>query len=142
MNTPLEIVAGALLLMVFLIYIINKIPMYREERLALLNKYRKTQNTFLKVQDSLSDYILTHDAIEEPILPGISCGEYLHQMKKEYSQNLSKPLLLKIRRCNNRRVINKINSMLNEQSNKIKRTNDLISELQKKSSDNSELCVV
>lgn len=142
MNTPLEIVAGALLLMIFLIYIINKIPMYREERLELLNKYRKTQNTFLKVQDSLSDYILTHDAIEEPILPGISCGEYLHQMKKEYSQNLSKPLLLKIRRCNNRRVINRINSMLNEQSNKIKRTNDLISELQKKSPDNSELCVV
>ncbi|WP_330442786.1 hypothetical protein [Flavobacterium sp. C4GT6] len=142
MNTPLEIVAGALLLMIFLIYIINKIPMYREERLELLNKYRKTQNTFLKVQDSLSDYILTHDAIEEPILPGISCGEYLHQMKKEYSHNLSKPLLHKIRRCNNRRVINKINSMLNEQSNKIKRTNDLISELQKKSSDNSELCVV
>ncbi|MFL9838051.1 hypothetical protein ABS768_11115 [Flavobacterium sp. ST-75] len=142
MNTPLEIVAGALLLMIFLIYIINKIPMYRQERLELLTKYRRTQNTFLKVQDSLSDYILTHDAIEEPILPGISCGEYLHQMKKEYSQNLSKPLLLKIRRCNNRRVINKINSMLNEQSNKIKRTNDLISELQKKSSDNSELCVV
>ncbi|WP_417354839.1 hypothetical protein [Flavobacterium sp.] len=142
MNAPLEIVAGALLLMIFLIYIINKIPMYRQERLELLTKYRRTQNTFLKVQDSLSDYILTHDAIEEPILPGISCGEYLHQMKKEYSQNLSKPLLLKIRRCNNRRVINKINSMLNEQSNKIKRTNDLISELQKKSSDNSELCVV
>ena len=141
MNTPLEIVAGALLLMIFLIYIINKIPMYREDRLELLTKYRKTQNTFLKVQDMLSDYILTHDAIDQPIMPGISCGKYLHEMKKEYSKNLSKNLLLKIRKCNNRRVIKKINSMLNEQSNRLIKTSELINELQKKSSENSELCV-
>ncbi|WP_129751712.1 hypothetical protein [Flavobacterium beibuense] len=140
MNTPLEIVAGALLLMIFLIYIINKIPMYREERLELLTKYRKTQNMFLKVQDMLSDYILSHDAIDQPIMPGVSCGEYLHEMKKEFSKNLSKNLLLKIRRCNNRRVINKINSMLNEQGNKLIKTRELITQLQKKSSDNSELC--
>ncbi len=133
MNTPLEIIIGAILLIVLLIYIINKVPMYKEERYELLTKYRRTQNNSLKIQDMLSKYILANDALEEPILPGISCGDYLKQMKREYAKNLSDKLHLKIRRCNNRRVFKRINSVLNEQSVKLMETTDLINELQKKS---------
>lgn len=133
MNTPLEIIIGAIVLMILLIYIINKIPIYKEERFELLTKYRRTQNSYLKIQDMLSKYILANDALEDPILPGISCGEYLKQMQREYTRNLSEKLHLKIRRCNNKRVIRKINTILNEQSVKLRETADLIANLQKKS---------
>ena len=133
MNTPLEIIIGGILLIVLLIYIINKIPMYKQERYELLTKYRRTQNNSLKIQDMLSKYILANDALEEPILPGITCGAYLKEMKREYSRNLSNKLHLKIRRRNNKRVIKRINSILNEQSLKLHETTELINELQKKS---------
>ena len=140
-----EIVMGTLLLVIGIIYLINKFPRYREEKHHLLTKYRKTQNTSLKLQDILSKYVLANDAYEENLMPGISYGEHLKQLQNEYARYLSKETYLKIRHSNNKRVLRKIDHILNEQFTKLGKTSELLndlSELHKKSLGNSELYTV
>lgn len=140
-----EIVMGTLLLVIGIIYLINKFPRYREEKYRLLTKYRKTQNTSLKVQDILSKYVLANDAFEENLMPGVSYGEHLRQLQNEYARYLSKETYLKIRNSNNKRVLRKIDHILNEQFTKLGKTSELLNdlpELHKKSPGNSELYTV
>jgi len=140
-----EIVLGTLFLIMGVIYFINKFPRYREEKNRLLNKYRKTQKTSLKLQDTISKYVLANDAYEENLTPNVSYGEQLRQLQNEYARYLSKETYLKIRRSNNKRVLRKIDHLLNDQSVKLRNTSDQLNGLSseyKKSPDNSELYIM
>lgn len=142
MFSPQEITAGIFLLVAVLIYYLNKIPRHKQEKYRLLTKYRRTQNMSLKIQDILSKYVLSNDAAEEVMAPGLSYGDCLKSLQRDYAVHLSKKTFLKISQSNNKRVLRKIDVMLNGLQTKLDETSDML-EGQKKSSDkNSELSII
>lgn len=58
--------------------------------------FRATQQPSLQVQRDLEKWIGQHNGQEQAILPGITYGSYLEEMKTSYQKNLSDELLHKI----------------------------------------------
>ena len=143
MNYPQEMVAGIVLFAGLVIYFVIRMPRYKDEKQRLLNKYRRVQNISLRVQDNLSKHLLSYDTENKGMLSDTDCQEYLKELQKDYARHLSKATYLKIRNSNNKRVLRKIDNLLNDTSLKLNRIADKVTEAeQKKSSDTSELFFV
>lgn len=129
---PQEIVIAIISVLALVIYFIIRLPRYKDEKQRLLNKYRRTQNISLRVQDNLSKYLLSYSKNNEEYMSDIDCQEYLRDLQKEYAKYLSKTTYLKIKKSNNRRVLRNIDNILNEQSLKLTRISDKMPEFEQK----------
>lgn len=92
-----EIIIAAIILAGIIIYILSA-PKFNKRKLRLLAKYRRTRNKSLSFQDKLSAYILENDAKDELIAPNITYGDFLKQLRKQHSANLSEKRYKRLRK--------------------------------------------
>ncbi|AWH83597.1 hypothetical protein HYN59_00025 [Flavobacterium album] len=117
-NLP-EIIGASVLLLLLLLYFINSRPKYKENKKALLAKYRRIRVKSLNVQDALTQYIIEHDALKKEYEEGVTYSVFLNQLKKNHINNLSEKHFLKLKASNNRILLNKTDKMLDEQEAKL-----------------------
>jgi hypothetical protein len=122
--TP-EFIITALLVVGLLIYFLR--PKYKDQKLALLLKYRRVRSKSLMMQDLLSTHILTHDAMKKIfVLPDITYGEYLRQLKKAHSQHLSEKVYIKVKNSRSIMFLKKISRVIDEQEQKLNDIEDRV----------------
>lgn len=125
-----EIVIGAILFLAVVLLALNYSPRSKEKKLALLKKYRRTQHLSFRLQDTLSHYILKHDALEKEFKDGKKYGDYLDCLKINHQENLSENDYLRLRNGFNPIFFNKASKHLDIQKEKLKKIKDPIMELQ------------
>ncbi len=108
-----EIIIAATIAVGFLLYFLR--PKYKNEKLMLLTKYRRVRTKSLEIQDSISKYILTNDAIDDTFLPDLTYGQFMRKLKKAHSLYLSEKNYVKLRKSSNIFFLKKTGRIIDEQ---------------------------
>lgn len=132
-NTPMlylpELIIGTFILLTFLLLALNFSPKSKEKKLGLLKKYRRTQHLSFKLQDTLSNYILQHDALEREFKDGKNFGDYLDCLKLNHQKNLSERNYIRVRDGINPLYFKITSDRLDKQKEKLKKLKEPIMEL-------------
>lgn len=129
-NLP-EIIGAGVLLLLLLFYFINSRPKYKENKKALLAKYRRIRVKSLNVQDAVTQYIIENDALKQEYKDGMTYSQLLNQLKKNHINNLSEKHFLKLKATNNRLLLSKTDKMLDEQEVRLDETEKQFEALKK-----------
>ncbi|WP_297333238.1 hypothetical protein [Flavobacterium sp.] len=97
MNFLPETIIAFVVLAGIIIYTITA-KAYRKRKVKLLAKYRQARTKSIQYQDTLSAYILKHNAQHEAFVQGATYGEYLKQLQKHHIKNLSEKGYQRLRR--------------------------------------------
>lgn len=116
----LVVAALAVLLSSYLIFrFLNRRQSYVSRKNDLLEKFQSLRNRSIKLQQSLSNFILTNHMMKEVFNDDYTYGEYLRYLQKNHSKHLSDKNYGKVKRTNNRILLSKTNMMLEEQDSKM-----------------------
>ncbi|MGV3460180.1 MAG: hypothetical protein ACO1N9_06975 [Flavobacterium sp.] len=121
-----EIIIGSILLFTLLLLVLFYSPGSKAKKLDLLKKYRRTQHLSIKLQDTLSLYILKYDMLDQEFKDGKNYGDYLEYLKQNHQKNLSEGKYLKIRNGGNPILFNKTSKHLDRQKEKLKKMKEPI----------------
>lgn len=123
--TILEVGAAAAIAYLLTVFIIKRISLKRKRE--LLTRYSNLRKQSLELQKTLSHYVLT-DSTDELIPQGqISYADFYKQLKSNHVYNLSDKYLSKVKKSNNPLFLNKAERNLQEQEQKLKKAEQLIS---------------
>lgn len=119
-----EIIIAAVLAAGFLIYLIR--PKHKEKKILLISKYRRVRSKSLMLQELLSKHILQNDSEMQNLKPGVTYGDFMREIKKIHSLNLSEKTYVKLKNSNNIFFLKKTDRLLDEQEHQL---NDIEKEL-------------
>jgi len=112
------------LLLFIVIYVLfkflNNTPHYKEKKKELIEKFQDARALSIKLQETVSAYILTNNANEATFFDNVSYGGFLKSLQKNHIQNLSEKYYIKLKNSNNRLFLKKTSAMLDEQGIKLK----------------------
>ncbi|MCO6148399.1 hypothetical protein [Flavobacterium sp. NRK1] len=108
-----EIIIAATITVAAFLYFLR--PKYKKEKLLLLTKYRRVRTKSLEIQDSISKYILTNDALDDNFLPDLTYGQFMRKLKKAHSLYLSEKTYVKLKNSSNIFFLKKTGRLLDEQ---------------------------
>jgi len=112
------------LLLFIVIYVLfkflNNTPHYKEKKKELIEKFQDARALSIKLQETVSAYILTNNANEATFFDNVSYGGFLKSLQKNHIQNLSEKYYIKLKNSNNRLFFKKTSAMLDEQGIKLK----------------------
>ena len=112
------------LLLFIVIYVLfkflNNTPHYKEKKKELVEKFQDARALSIKLQETVSAYILTNNANEATFFDNVSYGGFLKSLQKNHIQNLSEKYYIKLKNSNNRLFLKKTSAMLDEQGIKLK----------------------
>ncbi|OYQ37767.1 hypothetical protein CHU92_07675 [Flavobacterium cyanobacteriorum] len=129
---PEYIILIAVVIIVAAIYLYSNSPKRKAEKLKILKSYRRTQNLSMKLQDTLSSYILIKDAYYEELKPGITFGNYLRWIQEQHEQNLSEAVYLKLRNGNSSRLRKRTAGLLKAENKRLLEVNKELEDIMKK----------
>lgn len=78
------------------------------------------------LQELLSNHILQNDSDTQNLKPGVTCGDFMREIKKIHSLNLSEKTYVKLKNSNNIFFLKKTDRLLDEQEHQL---NDIEKEL-------------
>lgn len=112
------------LLLFIVIYVLFKIlnntSHYKEKKKELTEKFQEARALSIKLQETVSAYILTNNASEATFIENVSYGGFLKSLQKNHIQNLSEKYYIKLKNSNNRLFLKSTSAMLDEQGIKLK----------------------
>jgi len=109
--------------------ILNNRPAYKEKKKELTEKFQEVRALSIKLQEIVSNYILSNNANDFPFDGNITYGNFLRSLQKNHIQNLSEKLYVKLRNSNNRVFLKSTSVMLDEQRVKLKEAQNKVSGL-------------
>jgi hypothetical protein len=113
--TLLIILFAGLIIVLFIKYL-NSRPKYKMKKIDLLEKFQVLRTRSKTLQDTLSQHILSTDALKKPLGDEpITCGEYYKYLQKNHIQNLSDKEYARVKNTDNRLQQKKAADMLEEQ---------------------------
>lgn len=102
------LLSPAIIIVIYLlIKIVNGRSSYKKRKNELLDLFQQQRLKSKKLQDELSNYILTNNAHKTICFENATCGDYLKQLQKNHLQNLSDKIYLRIKNSNNRILLMK-----------------------------------
>ena len=122
------------LLLIIVLYVLLKIlnnsPVYKKRKKELTEKFQDLRALSIKLQETVSNYILTNNANEVIFFEGTTYSSFLKSLQKNHILHLSEKSYIKLKNSNNRLYLKRIDAMLNEQSIKLKEAQNRVLSLQ------------
>lgn len=107
-------VAGILVLYV-ISKIVNSHPRYLAKKSETLDRFQILRSKSLRLQDVLSDLILSNNFALEIVAENFTYKDFLKQLKRNHVQNLSDKNYARIKNTHNRVVLMQAKKMIAEQ---------------------------
>ncbi len=124
-----EIIIAVIILVILIIYSVNRLPGYKKSKAETVSEYHNLRVKSHRIQEKLHFYILNNDASKKQMeTTSITYGEYLKKIRKNHVMYLSEKRYIKLRRSNNRVFIYKTKRMLAKQETEL---NNIETTLQK-----------
>ncbi|MFP9098059.1 hypothetical protein ACLI09_03315 [Flavobacterium sp. RHBU_24] len=123
--TILEVLIAVAFVYLVSVFIIKRISLKRKEE--ILNRYSSLRRQSLKLQKTLSQHVLTEST--DALIPQgqVSYADFYRQLKSNHVYNLSDKQLSKVKNTNNLLFLSKAERNLQEQEQKLKNAEQLIS---------------
>jgi hypothetical protein len=115
----IAIVLGALLLFYLVFRFLNSRPGYRSRKNELLEKFQSLRGKSIKMQEALSNHILTEHVLKDNFVDNYTYGDFLKYLQKNHIQYLSDKNYAKIKNSDNRLLLKQTQQVLEEQQNKL-----------------------
>jgi len=115
----IAIVLGALLLFYLAIRFLNSRPDYRSRKNDILERFQTLRAKSIKIQESLSNYILSQHVMKDIFTENYTYGDFLKYLQKNHIQYLSDKNYAKIKNSDNRILLKQTQNILDEQEAKL-----------------------
>lgn len=107
--------------------VLNNRPGYKERKKELTEKFQEVRALSIKLQETVSSYILANNANDYQFEDNTTYGSFLRSLQKNHIQYLSEKLYVKLRNSNNRIFLKSTATMLDEQGVKLKKAQNKVS---------------
>lgn len=108
------ILAGILLLYL-LFSLLNKSRKHTTRKQQIVTELQSARTKSLKLQERLSNYILSNSVATDVFTEGLTYKEYLKTLQKNHIQNLSDKNMARIKNTNNRIILMQAKDMISGQ---------------------------
>lgn len=108
-------ILAALLLLYLLTRFMNTRPGYLARKSDILEQFQSLRNKSRKLQDELSNIVLSQNKGQEILIENITYRDYLKSLQRNHIQNLSDKNYARIKNTNNRIILKQAQDMLLEQ---------------------------
>lgn len=114
--TP-EFIIAIIIVAGLLVYYLR--PQYRNQKSELLARYKIVRSKSLMIQDIVSTYIITNDALKKFFEADLTYGEFLRQLKKNHTVYLSEKMYIRIKNSRSLIFLKKMSRILDEQEQRL-----------------------
>lgn len=112
-------VLAVLLILYVLTRFMNSRPGYLARKTDILDQFQSLRNKSRKLQDELSNLVLSQNMAQEILTGNITYKDYLKSLQRNHIQNLSDKNYARIKNTNNRIILKQAQDMLIEQDAKL-----------------------
>lgn len=108
-------ILAVLLLLYLLFSLLNKSRKHTSRKQEIIEQLQSTRAQSLKLQERLSNHILSKSAASDIFYEGYTFKEYLKTLQKNHVQNLSDKNMARIKNTNNRIILMQAKDMISGQ---------------------------